>query len=368
MRAKRSMAAITLDPSFNPKTNPHEHDQQHGNVIEEIEGLIKVYKDGHVERPHIVPCVATAVPPELGVTSRDVVIDKFTNIWSRFYVPKCHGNDNKLPLLVYFHGGGFCVGSAAWSCYHEFLAKLAAKAGCLIMSVNYRLVPEHPLPAAYEDGLKALLWLKQQALSQRGANNKWWSRQCDFSRIFLVGDSAGANIAHNVATRLCNIISDGPCDEQIIISSLIKPLTIKGTILLQPFFGGEARTSSEKYNMVKQPGSALSLAASDTYWRLALPCGANRDHPWCNPLKSASSLRAVWATMVCISEMDILKDRNLEFCCALDHNSNRAGKMKVECVVYKGVGHAFQVLDKSQLSKTRSQEMITHIKAFVNYN
>ncbi|KAM5567675.1 putative carboxylesterase 17 [Rosa sericea] len=361
MRTQKMVPAITLDPSyFKQKTNNTvDHHHQHENiVIEEIKGLIKVYKDGHVERPQIVPCVTAAVAdPELGVTSMDIVIDRFTNVSSRFYVPKRHGMNSmkKLPLLVYFHGGGFCVGSAAWSCYHELLAKLAAKAGCVIMSVNYRLAPEHPLPAAYEDGLRALVWLKQQAFCERGGeeNNQWWSTQCDFSRIFLLGDSAGANIAHNVSTRLL-------CSGTILL-----PLIIKGVILVQPFFGGEARTSSEKYYYMVQPRhSVLNLAASDTYWRLALPAGSNRDHPWCNPLANGSCFgSASVAMMVCISELDILKDRELEFCAAMA----RAGK-NVETVVYRGVGHAFQVLDKSMLAQTRCHEMIAHIKAFVENN
>ncbi|KAA8529189.1 hypothetical protein F0562_034012 [Nyssa sinensis] len=293
------MAATTLEPSLSLQINRDSH--QNGVVIEEIDGLIRVYKGGHVERPLIVPCVSCGLASELGVTSRDIVIDKFTNIWARFYVPKSNG---KLPLLVYFHGGGFCVGSAAWSCYHEFLAKLAAKAGCVIMSVNYRLAPENPLPAAYDDGFKALMWVKQEAIS--GAS-EWWSRQCNLSSVFIAGDSAGANIAYNVALKLSSN------------STTLKPLGLKGTILIQPFFGGEARTDSEKY-MVQPPRSALSLAASDTYWRLSLPPGANRDHPWCNPLARGSSrledLRFL-PIMVCISELDILKDRNLEFCADL---------------------------------------------------
>ncbi|XVE91399.1 hypothetical protein REPUB_Repub01dG0006300 [Reevesia pubescens] len=339
---RKRMATIALDSTLSLQIGRGSN--QHRSVTEEIEGLIKVYKDGYVERPQIVPNVSTALPPELGVTSKDLVIDTFRNVWARFYVPK---SNQKLPLVVYFHGGGFCVGSAAWSCYHEFLAKLAAKAGCLIMSVNYRLAPENPLPAAYEDGLKCLMWLKQEALS--GSSSEWWSKTCNFSSVFLAGDSAGANIAHNVATRLVSI---NPY-----------PLTLKGTILIQPFFGGETRTNSEK-NMVQSPRSALSLAASDTYWRLALPCGSNRDHPWCNPLAKGSpkmeEMKVVLPTLVCISEMDILKDRNLEFCVAL----GKAGK-KVENVLYRGVGHAFQVLSKSQLSQTRTNEMITHVKAFV---
>ncbi|XP_015895673.2 probable carboxylesterase 6 [Ziziphus jujuba] len=367
MRTKR-MATIFVAP--NPGLKPTKLESQNFGVVkEEIEGLIKVYKDGYVERPEIVPCVSSALPPELGVISRDIVIDKSINIWARFYVPttsqqKVLGN-YKLPLLVYFHGGGFCVGSAAWSCYHEFLAKLAAKSSCLIMSVNYRLAPENPLPAAYEDGFKALSWLKQTALSVNNNNNyshhQWWTQHCDFERIVLAGDSAGANIAYNVAARLC------------LEMKSLRPLLVKGLVLLQPFFGGETRTGSEKYSMVQpQPprSSALSLAASDTYWRLALPAGANRDHPWCKPLgkvmvvekeKGGVGIGVGVPMLVCVSEMDILRDRNLEFCSEM----GKAGR-HVEFEVYRGVGHAFQVLSKSQISQTRCYEMVGRIKNFVS--
>ncbi|CAI9785360.1 unnamed protein product [Fraxinus pennsylvanica] len=336
------MAAMTLDPSLSLQMTAKE--SQRRVVIEDIDGLIKIYRDGQVERPDIVPSVTCSLPPELRVTSRDLIIDKYTNIWARLYIPNCH---EKLPLMVYFHGGGFCVGSASWSCYHEFLAKLSAKANCVILSVNYRLAPENPLPAAYDDGVKALVWLRQQALSR---DNEFLTSKCNFSSIFLVGDSAGANIAYNVAIRLSGLAT-------------LRPLDLKGLILIQPFFGGESRTQSEKY-MVQPPRSALTLAASDTYWQLSLPAGANRDHPWCNPVaKGAAKLEDLphVPTLVCISEMDILKDRNLEFCAAMAS----AGK-KVEHVVYKGVGHAFQILNKSSVSQTRINELICLIKSFIS--
>ncbi|KAI4357844.1 hypothetical protein L6164_001767 [Bauhinia variegata] len=339
------MAAITSSLGLRPQCVGKE--SHYNFVVEEIGGLIRVHKDGSVERPQIVPCVSSDLGPELNVTSRDMVIDNFTNTWARFYVPNFH---EKLPLLVYFHGGGFCVGSAAWSCYHKFLAKLSAKVGCLIMSVNYRLAPENPLPAAYEDGLQALMWVKEQVLYQCEAS-EWWVSKCNFSSVFLAGDSAGANIAFSVATRLA-----------AFDAAALKPLNLKGMILIQPFFGGEARTVSEKC-MVQSPRSALNLAASDTYWRLALPPGANRDHPWCNPLAKGSvelQRLKLFPALVCISELDILKDRNLEFCVALA----RGGK-KVEQVVCKGVGHAFQILSKSQVSQSRTQEMMAYIKAFM---
>ncbi|XP_058180510.1 probable carboxylesterase 17 [Rhododendron vialii] len=334
------MATISLDPRLGFQTGKTHH--QHGAVTEEVEGIIRIYKDGHVERPPLVPTVSCAVSPELSVAAKDVIIEKFTNLWARLYVPSCPAG--KLPLVVYFHGGGFCVGSAAWSCYHDFLSNLASKASAIIVSVNYRLAPENRLPAAYEDGLNAVIWLKQQAMS--GSQDQiWWSSRCNLSSVFLAGDSAGANIAHNVAARLGSL----------------RPLCLKGTILIQPFFGGESRTESEKHAF--QPaGSALTLPASDAYWRLSLPVGANRDHNWCNPIaRGGTKAGEFGAVLVCISDMDILKDRNLEFCSAMA----REGK-RVEKVIYKGVGHAFQVLNNSQLSQARKCEMMNDIKAFIH--
>lgn len=322
----------------------------HGTaIIEEIEGLIKVYEDGHVERlPSMpdVPCTWASVPD---VASRDISLNHSTGLWARFYVPNRHGG-HQLPLLVYFHGGGFCVGSAAWRCYHEFLARLSSQASCLIMSVCYRLAPENRLPAAYEDGLAAIKWLRRCATYRTDELGSWQSR-CNFYQIFVGGDSAGGAIANNVAAQLG-------------LAAGVPPW-LKGVILIQPFFGGETRTASEK-NTTRSMRSTLSLATSDCYWRLALPLGSNRDHPWCNPLAMVTFPKLedsrLPPMLVCVSEMDILRDRNLEFCKAMD----RAGK-SVEYDVYGGVGHAFQVLGKSPVSKVRTQEMITNIGTFI-YN
>ncbi|KAJ1418283.1 Lipase, GDXG, putative serine active site [Sesbania bispinosa] len=335
------MSAISL--RHNPQVS-YTH-QQGETITEEIEGLIRVHRDGHVERPAIVPNVSCTMPSQHGVTARDVVINKDTNLWGRIYVPlNCH---NKLPLLVYFHGGGFCVGSASWRCYHEFLTNLASNACCVILSIDYKLAPENRLPAAYDDGFKALMWVKSEALNTSSVQ-KWWLSHCKLSCLFLAGDSAGANIAYNVATRS---------------STILNPLSLNGVILIQPFFGGVERTSSEKHS--QQPlNSALTLSVSDTFWRLALPFGTTRDHPYCNPLVHATSkLRDLRlpSIMVCVSEMDILKDRNLEF----SNTLAKAGK-RVETVIFNGVGHAFQVLHNYPLSHSRTQEMISRIRTFLN--
>ncbi|CAN0928872.1 Probable carboxylesterase 17 [Linum grandiflorum] len=344
------MASVSYDPRLTQLIQLQNQTTTNNNsssmIRDEIEGLLRVYKDGRVQRFPVVPNVP-CTSSEAGVASTDAVVDKFSNLWCRIYVPtsssssSSNSGDHKLPVVVYFHGGGFCVGSAAWSCYHSFLSRLAAKARCVIFSVNYRLAPEHRLPAAYDDGLKALSWL----LSEENRPCQWWRRRCNLGSggVYLAGDSAGANIAYNVASSITS-------------SSNRLNNKVKGLILIQPFFGGEARTPSEKNTATTLP---LTLSASDAYWRLSLPFGANRDHPFCNPLAAGLQLRA----MVCVSEMDILRDRNLELCNAMRKS---AGSYKVEMLLYGGVGHAFHILDHSSVAQIRLQEMISHIKTFVH--
>ncbi|KAL8211128.1 hypothetical protein R6Q57_005565 [Mikania cordata] len=319
------------------------HHQKNGSVVEQIGGLIRVHKGGYVERPPVVAHVSCMVPFGHEVVATDVTIDKYTNVWARVYAPTNRPFTSNRPLVVYFHGGGFCVGSASWACYHDFLVNLARESCCSVVSVNYRLAPESRLPAAYDDGFNVIMWLKQEALKGTVRELKG----CDYSSLYLAGDSAGANIAYHVASRL-------------VSRPVFSP---KGIILIQPFFGGESRTMSEKHS-IQPVSSALTLAASDTYWRLVLPVGFTRDHPWCNPLaKGAPRLSdmRLFKTLVCVAELDILKDRNLDFSAALASMG-----APVQSVIYKDVGHAFQVLHNYPHSRTRTQEMMAHVRAFIN--
>jgi acetyl esterase/lipase len=325
------------------KTNCH--------VIEEIHGLLRVYSDGSVDRLPAVPDVPCNWGLGQDISASDVAIDRATGLWARVYTPRVlHGNYKSLPVIVYFHGGGFCVGSAAWSCYHQFMARLSTAANCVVVSVNYRLAPEHRLPAAYDDGVAVMKWLKNQAIYQNYRGNRdtnIWVYRSNFDRVFLAGDSAGATIAYHVAARVLSMDS----------------ICLRGLILVQPFFGGESRTASEK-NLAQPPQSALSLATSDCYWRLALPVGSTRDHPWCNPLSRGSQrVESLYLPpmLVCVSDLDILRDRNMEFCKAM----KRTGKT-VQQVSYAGVGHAFQVLNNYALSQIRTNELLADVKNFLS--
>ncbi|TXG52371.1 hypothetical protein EZV62_021540 [Acer yangbiense] len=162
--------------------------------------MLRVYKDGHVERlmdTDFVPAVSD--DPITGVSSKDITIVQEPNnnnldISARLYLPKLTTITQKFPLLVYFHGGGYCISSPFTSKYHNYVNVFA-------VSVNYRKAPEHPIPEAYEDSWAALKWVASHSSNNSGDGGpeSWLNHHADFERVFLAGDSAGANITHNIA-------------------------------------------------------------------------------------------------------------------------------------------------------------------------
>ncbi|CAM0913826.1 unnamed protein product [Alopecurus aequalis] len=196
-----------------------------GEVEIELLPFIRVYRSGSVERLLGTDTVPASLDATTGVASKDVTIDPATGLSVRLYLPPAAaaaGAAKKLPVLVYFHGGGFIIESAASPTYHGYLNALAARAGALAVSVEYRRVPEHPLPAAYDDSWAALAW----AVAGCGpaGPEPWLAAHGDASRVFLAGDSAGANIAHNVTLRAAA--------EELPQSGA----AITGVMLAHPFF------------------------------------------------------------------------------------------------------------------------------------
>lgn len=102
---------------------------------------------------------------------------------ARYYRGAGTEPDEALPVLVYFHGGGWTVGDLA---SYDVLARELANGGrCAVVTVGYRLAPEHPFPAGVEDASHALDWVARQAGNLR----------LDDKRIAVGGDSAGGNLA-----------------------------------------------------------------------------------------------------------------------------------------------------------------------------
>jgi acetyl esterase/lipase len=126
-------------------------------------------------------------------------------IRARTYKPRL---PNRLvPTLVYFHMGGCVIGDLE-TC-HVFCSELAFRAGCLVVSVDYRLAPEHPFPAAVEDALTAFRWVRENAKALGGNPN----------RVAIGGDSAGGYLAAVVAQEMKRA-----AERQPVLQLLIYPV------------------------------------------------------------------------------------------------------------------------------------------------
>jgi len=130
---------------------------------------------------------STPVPPAIGLV-KDLTADgPLGSIPLRLYRPADAAATTRLPVLVYFHGGGWVIGDLDT---HDVLCRqLTAEAGVSVISVDYRLAPEHKFPAAVDDAWAATRWIVAHAAELN----------VDADRLAVGGDSAGGNLAAVVA-------------------------------------------------------------------------------------------------------------------------------------------------------------------------
>ncbi|MCO5580726.1 hypothetical protein L7F22_034596 [Adiantum nelumboides] len=189
-----------------------------------IPGMLMLYTDGSYQRlqPPSVPACPSFLHGDSA--SEDVTLDPAHGSWARIFMPKLPSDHSnfKLPVVLYFHGSGFCVGSASLSMFHSYCSKMAFLSSCL--------APEYRLPAAYDDSFAPLLWFLSQASlqvsgmpvqastsssdgGQDGGETlalHWLNRHADFSNKFLAGESASATITYFTAARASHALHSSP--------------------------------------------------------------------------------------------------------------------------------------------------------------
>jgi acetyl esterase/lipase len=220
----------STDIKFPPTSLLH-MDPHSNEVAHDFPPFFRVYKDGRVERLLGTETLPPTTDPLTGVHSKDVTISPETGLSARLFLPNTTP-DRKLPLLIYVHGGAFCVETPFSPLYHSYVSSVAAEANVVAVSIHYRRAPEHLLPIAYDDTLAAIQWA---AAHRKGDGPEaWLNGHADFERVFLAGDSAGANIAHSMARR-------AGVDERLL------GLNILGMVIVHPFFGNGEPGKLMKY-------------------------------------------------------------------------------------------------------------------------
>ena len=242
-----------------------------------------------------VPKAALARVEDLQIPARDGHA-----LPARLYAPSAEAG---LPLLLYLHGGGFTIGSIAT---HDILCReLARLAGCMVVSLDYRLAPEHRFPTASNDAWDALQWLAAHG-GTLGA---------DAARLAVGGDSAGGTLA-----AVCAILARDaglPLALQLLFypgcaahqDTPSHARFARGLVLEEPaiswFFGHYVRTREERED-----------------WRFA-------------PL-NAPDVEGVAPAWVGLAECDPLVDEGVDYADKL-----RLAGVPVQLEIYRGVTHEF---------------------------
>jgi acetyl esterase/lipase len=326
-------------------------------LVQEVSGWLRVYDDGSVDRTWTGPpqfkFMAEPVSDHEhefkdGVSVKDVIVDSSSGLKVRIYLPELIGADceiKKLPVIVHFHGGGFCITQADWFMYYNIYTKLAKSARAIIVSVYLRLAPENRLPATCDDGFSALLWLN--SLAKAESHEPWLNQFGDFNRVFLIGDSSGGNIVHDVAARA------GRVD--------LNPIRLAGAIPVHPGFVRSERSRSELEN----PESPfLTLDMVDKFLGLALPVGSTKDHPITCPMGPAIERLRMPPVLLCVAEMDLIIDTEMEY-----YEAMKKGNKEIELLISNGMGHGFYLnklaVDYDSKTGEATEKLIQGITEFI---
>ncbi|KAJ0980866.1 hypothetical protein J5N97_009121 [Dioscorea zingiberensis] len=342
--------------------NPNSPEKKKKVVVEEVTNWLRLYDDGSVDRTWTGPAkdlpLFTPIPPYTTPVN-NITVHDLQNTFPpfRLYLPELSDLDNSgnLPVFLHFHGGGFCISQPSWPIYHHFYSRLCRQTPAIIISPYLPLAPENRLPAAIDAAYSSLLWLRDVINSPEKGPVEYIRAVADFSRVFLIGDSSGGNLVHEVASRAGR-------------EADLDPIRITGAVMLHPGFVRASRSRSELEN--QSDSVLLTLEMVDKLLALALPVGSTKDHRYTCPMGiGEEEIRALRLPplFVGVAEGDLMRDTNLEYCEAM----KRGGK-EVVVHVSRGVGHAFYMncfaVESDPITRTRTDELVLAIKDFVDHH
>ncbi len=223
-----------------------------------------------------------------------------TQLHARLYAPS---TAQPLPVLLYLHGGGFTIGSVAT---HDTLCReLAFQAGCAVVSLDYRLAPEHKFPTAINDAWDALQWLHQQGQTLG----------LDSSCMAVGGDSAGGTLA--AACALLARDAGLPLQLQLLI------------------YPGTCAHQDTDSHLRYATGLVLEREGIHWFFNHYVRDAADREAWRFAPLL-APDVEGVAPAFFCLAELDPLVDEGVQYADML-----RMAGVPVELEIYKGVTHEF---------------------------
>jgi acetyl esterase len=247
---------------------------------------------------------ATPVPSVIGLVEELAADGPLGSIPLRLYRPAEVAATTRLPVLVYFHGGGWVIGDL--DTYDVLCRQLTAEAGVSVVSVDYRLAPEHKFPAAVDDAWAATRWVVAHG-AELGV---------DAGRLAVGGDSAGGNLAAAVA-----LLARDHAGPAIALQALVYPVT-------------DGKMDTRSYEEFSE---GFLLTRETMRWFFAQYLNGEADAAdWrVSPLR-APSLSGLPPALVVTAGFDPLRDEGEAYAARL-----REAGVRVDAVSYGGMIHGF---------------------------
>jgi acetyl esterase len=278
---------------------------------------IAAMREGAAQR-----AAARAKGPDL-TEVRDVVVPSgagVPEVAARLYRPQ----SGPAPLVVYAHGGGWTIGSL--DTHDRICRRLARASGAAVLSVDYRLAPEHPAPAAVDDVVHVLQWVASTP-PELGPTP---------SAVAVAGDSAGGALAALACLRLRDARSEALPDLQVLVYA--------NTDLSGP--GASMRQ--------KAGGWGLDVSAVEFFNRQWVPDPEHWTDPAVSPLRAAN-LRGLPASLVVTAEHDPLRDQGEAYAGRL-----REAGVPVDLRREDGLVHNFLMYDQASPACARASDHLAH--------
>ncbi|GMY06004.1 probable carboxylesterase 1 [Fagus crenata] len=269
--------------------------------------FFRVYKDGRIQKFESTRKIPPYDDQITGVRSKDVVVSSEAAISARIFLPKIQDPTRKLPVLFYVHGGGFCFESAFSPRLHNYVSTLAAEADVIAVSVEYRLAPEHPIPACYDDSWAALQWVASHV--KGNGPEAWLNHHANLDR----------------ATR--------------VRSNGLPSVKLIGAILVHPYFGG---------------------TDDDKMWLYMCPENGGLEDPSLKPAIEDLARLGCERVLVFVAEKDHLREVGWRYYEELK-KSGWGGNLQI--VENEGEDHCFHLED---LSYVKAQALIKQFASFIN--
>jgi acetyl esterase len=243
----------------------------------------------------------------------------------RVYRP---AHDGRLPMLVYAHGGGFVFCDLD---SHDGLCRdIANRIPSVVISVDYRLAPEHQWPAAAEDVYAVAQWAAEHADDVGG----------DARSVVVGGDSAGGNLSA-VTALMARDRAGHPIAAQLLIYPVIA-----------------ADFDTESYRLYGN-GFYNPKPAMRWYWDQYVPTAADREHPYASPVRG--DLAGLPPAVVVIAGHDPLRDEGIAFADALD----AAGVTTVRCFFEGGI-HGFMTMPTLGIAQQARQQVCRELSRLLS--